>query len=55
MEIAHITTQEATDLVLTILEGVDAVEGGEPVRSTWAQEMRDWADLLLSRAHGETP
>ena len=55
MEMAQLTAQEVSDLVLTILEGVDAAEGGEPLRDTWAHEMRDWAFLLLSRSHGEAP
>ena len=46
----HLTNQEATDLVLSILEGVAAIEDGAPLDDTWSAEMRDWCLLILRRS-----
>jgi hypothetical protein len=44
--------QEALHLVLSLLDGVEAIEEGHPVRESWTPEMRDWMDLILSRMQG---
>jgi hypothetical protein len=53
MDGAHLSSWEIRQLVLSILEGIDAVEAGDTVRDSWADEMRDWCDLLLSRIYQE--
>lgn len=51
----HLTHQEATDLVLSILEGVSFVEGeDDTIRSSWAMEMRAWCLDILDRIHDTT-
>lgn len=50
---AHLTHQEAKDLVFSILDGLGAVEAGAWVGGTWINEMYDWCLLILSRIHDE--
>lgn len=45
--------QEAIDLVLSILDGVEAIEAGEQPRESWAPETRTWMELILDRKEGE--
>lgn len=50
----HLTGEEARDLVLSIMEAVAFHDDDGPaLRSTWPAEMREWCDLLLSRAYPE--
>lgn len=58
MDEVILSTQEARELVLSILEAVDFAEGRAPLRDSWAAEMRDWCIQLLDRiedAGGESP
>lgn len=52
-ETITLSHQEAFDLVLSILDGVEAIEAGEQPRESWAPEMRTWMELILDRKEGE--
>lgn len=51
MDEVRLSHQEVIDLVHTILEGVDFVEGVDEIRAAWPIEMRDWCLELLDRIH----
>ena len=58
MDEVILSSQEARDLVHSILEAVESVDEGTDLRATWSAEMRDWCDLLLTRIYdtgGTTP
>jgi hypothetical protein len=53
MDEVILSSQEARELVLSILEAVESVDEGTEVRASWPAEMRDWCDLLLARIYEE--
>lgn len=48
-----LSNQEVLDLVLTIVEGIDAIENAKRPRESWSDEMRDWCLELLARTEEE--
>lgn len=51
-ETVTLSNQEALALVLTIWDGIEAVEDGTPLRDSWADEMRVWLTMILDRMEG---
>lgn len=47
-----LTSREAWDLALTLIEVLASIEDGARLRASWVAEARDWANLLLARREG---